>query len=299
MTPDDRDADADVVDAPNPHARTALITLVVTVAFLAWGLAALLYALTHQRAPDLFSGLTGFLVIGGLVVGCVGLLLLLAYPVIRAEARRVELFRREFRAGHFLVRWRYSPESWRAFRAAVAGDQDRESRKLDRALAIIGGGGLLAALIAAPFELAEGGGGVPMFAAPLAGLGLFCLACIPFASLHRRRRCAYLDERPHISIVSTIGAYANGKWLQWGTFQHTLHDARVIGGADGQPLMLEISIRYGGHNFAERILVPVGDDELAQRVAAAIKEAPAARSGGGAERLADILRGVSPYRTYR
>jgi hypothetical protein len=293
----DSDLDPDL-DAPNPHTRTAQITLVVTVAFLAWGIAALLYAVTHRRASNLFSGVTGFLVIGGLVVGCVGVLLPLLYAAARADARRVELFRREFRAGHYLVRWRYSRESWRAFRAAVAADEVRESRKLDRALTILGAGGLLIALIIliVPRDLI--GAGAWPISGVTAFLGAVCLAGIPFAALHHRRTRAAL-ERPHDSIVSTIGAYANGKWLMWGTFQHTLHDARVIGGADGQPPMLEISIRYAKNNFPERILVPAGDEELAHRVAAAIKQAPAAQSGGGAERLTNILRGVSPYRTYR
>jgi hypothetical protein len=293
---DNDDSDSDL-DVPNPHHLTARVTLVAAILALGWGVAALLFALTHRRAPDLFSGGRGFFVIGGLVVGCGGVFLLLFYAAARADAARVELFRRQFRAGHYLVRWRYSDQSWRALRATVSPDESRDAAKLNRALAIIGGGGLLVALffLIAPRFLDLGPFADPALAGAAAVLGAICLAGIPIAALHRRRRRAAL-ERPHVAILSTIGAYANGKWLMWGTFQHTLSDVQVIGGSDGQPLMLELLIRYGDHDFPERILVPAGQEELARRVAQAIKQAPAATSGGGAQQLTQILRNVSRLR---
>ncbi len=276
---------------PNPHVRSMWILFWSMVACLA-GAAVAIGIAALSESDWKRNALTSTLMIGGMIAGGLGLFLPLGLIPLRSSSRRIECFREAFINGQFLVRWDYSNETWLPYFAKVAA-QAKKTRQNAMRLIVVILSFAVAGLVVGTFL--DGRDGVEQWAVAAAKS-----VCITFIVMtlaiawvtHRthQQRTALL-AKPQVTILGTLGAYANGRWLLWGTATEVLKSIAVTQDAD-EPAVLRFSIQTGQAVRIEDICIPPNQVALASKIARRITESPDAKGGGGMHDAADVLEGV-------
>ena len=267
-------------------ARRAVVR--VMLALLAVAGAAAAIGLPNRGAPWMTEGIKAGLILVGLPAGIFGIVLPIAVLYLSSDARRIDAFIEAFSRGRYLVCWRYAPESWRRFRDVQSPAERRRMRLLAGMLLAAAAGVPALWLVlrrgAPPAASATGQTVAAILVWTMAG-GLLAGAGLA-VWLHRRRQRRLALPQP--TILTTLGAYANGHWIIWGAAGSRFDSMTVEEERDDQPLMLCIA-RYSGDNLMrEQVLVPDGQAELARKAAQLISESPL-REASAQDRAAGAL----------
>lgn len=271
---------------PNPYQRSASIAGWVALASIPLVVISIFWVSgSASRSP---SGAGTMLIPGiiGLIVGGISLIgAPIAYISLRSESRRINAVREGLRRGEYLVRWRYDPEEWAVFRQFIMG-----TRWATRWDLIILGFFIVAVPIGAMLIMRDSTDS-DRSAGWIAVLCLegFLVLCIIGAELTRRawhRRLAGAT----MTLISTLGFYANGHWLVWGTATRTLAGVVILGETDGTPLRMVFSLSQGEAVVTEEVMVPRGQRNIAERIIASIMNSPASKEGGGLAEASGWLR---------
>ncbi|HSI35274.1 MAG: hypothetical protein ACAI43_06115 [Phycisphaerae bacterium] len=237
---------------------------------------------------------------------CVFGIALIAAPMIywscASDAARVRAFRKGLRDGKYLVRWRYDEAQWRAFKGHVF--KTKWARRWD--LIWIG-----ILMVATPIVAGMAVNGAaetwdtPAQRADRRSTAVFVILVIEAALVFAAGLCELARrtwqkrlEGNSVTVIGTLCAFANGHWILWGTAGRLLTGVTVVGGTDGTPTRLAITTNNGNVDTVEEVLVPDGQRELAEKVAAAVSAAP--KTGGGLVAAGNVMQGlVSILRMFR
>jgi len=262
---------------PNPYQRSASIAGWVALASIP--LLAISAFWVSGSASRGAAGAGTMLIPGiiGLIVGGISLIgAPIAYISLRSESRRINAVREGLRRGEYIVRWRYDAGEWAVFRQFIMGT--RWATRWD--LIILG-----FFIVAVPI-----GGMLMMQNATDSDRSAGCIAILVLEGfLILSIICAELTRRAWhkrifnatTTLISTLGFYANGRWLVWGTATRTLAGIVIMGENDGTPLRMVFSLSNGEGVSTEEVMVPRGQRNIAERIIASIMNSPASKEGGG------------------
>ena len=268
---------------PNRQAKAARVFGLSLLVSLGYGAVGICMLIAHYGKP--FDNQSLFhIAVAGLVVGGLGVACSLGFFAVLGEARRIEQCRQAMGEGKYLVRWRYSRDTWVQWRQSTSGGEDN---KWWIVVGLVGGIGVLALIVALlqwvlPASHPKQDSSTPhVLGFVLLVVSAICaLSVTLFVVINASYR--RLMQTPQDTYVSTLGVYANGKWIVWGNAFQRLMNVEVLPATEDSPTTLQFSVNNANNTVPQSILVPDGQQALAERVAQAILAAPEATQGGKA-----------------
>ena len=276
------------LDLPNSKQTSAKIMACFVLSGFFHGLLAIAIAVLRSNSGGL-HGVLSLFVFSAIPVAVMALILFPVYLCEQGEANRIDLLRAAFSMKQYLVRWEYSAENWAMFRKS----QERSENRCWNAIVwVLGGfaGFFLLLGIFLPMLDHSHGDSNPFVLLAVFGSFSIVLLIILMIYVQMAKKWQLMLETPQPTIIGTMGAYANGHWILWGTAFRKLVRVEVRLPQDPAPLTLELAQTNGSNVTSEHVLVPAADRDLAFQVANRIKAAPTAEQGGRAANAMLIVR---------
>lgn len=262
---------------PNPWTTPARIVGWASIGCLAWTAVSVFLLARIWNARQGYHGVLAVILYGGWPAGGLCVILLLTYIALGSIARRTDKIRQAISNGQTLIHWSYPPEYWQQFRRSALKAENARRRTLRFATGSFIILPLVVVAIVACLPPARDRS-IPIIISGVCGGLMIVSTIVLIVGTHidsqRRQRLS----TPHDSYVTTLGGYANGDWILWGTTNHRLHDIRIHEG-EGSPAFLEFIIQSGQVFNGHRVLIPVNRIPLARKIAATVAQSPNAKGG--------------------